>query len=373
MLTMNETQYAKKTILYLAHRSLGGRMENLEGYEVPIQYEGISEEHLTTRESVSIFDSCYMGKFRISGETACKDLENIFTCQIGTLNPYQCKYGLICNENGGIIDSSVVYRITQDKFLVVVNAINRQSVFTWIVNHKSEKTTITDISHITAKLDLQGPGAPLLSSKLINGSLKNIDYYNFKYDYYKSTKILISRTGLTGEIGFEIFCPHDIALSLWNDFLALGAKPAGFGCSDTLRIEMGFPHYGYELDSVRLASETGLKYLFASNKSYIGSDNISNNKLIQSTLAGMLIDTTDVVQKGNGIESYSKYDVGVITSGCFSPCLQKSIALGYVNIDYANPGTKLIISTKKKKIDCTITELPFYKNATYKNPIFKYL
>ena len=362
---MNKSLSAQKTILYLAHRSLCAKMKNMWGYEIPFEYEGYQAEHLTTRERVSIFDSCYMGEFRISGKTAFDDLDKIVTCNISSLNANQCKYSFICNEEGGVIDICVIYRIAKDKFLLVVNAENKHQVFTWIMDHKSENTVITDISDITSKLDLQGPESLHLLSKIIKDPLQNFHYCHFRYDYYKSTKILISRTGYTGELGFEIFCPHDIALSLWNDFLLSGAKPAGSGCLNTLRIEMGFPIIGYELDAKRAAYETGYTHLFDFTKLFIGSD----KQLQKSILSGIIINDSTDVAKGDVIVSDNNHSVGLITSACFSPTLQEHIALGYVLRHYSNPGTELIVTTKKKKLNGKISELPFYKNATFKNCI----
>jgi aminomethyltransferase len=340
-------------------------MINIGGYEIPFEYEGIYEEHLTTRDRASIFDSCFMGEFRITGETVCDDLEKLFTCNISSLRENQCKYTFICNKEGGVIDICVIYRITRDKFLLVVNAENKNKVLEWIMKHKSEKTIITDISEITSKLDLQGPESINILTKIVKNSFKDFDYCSFRYDYYKSTKILISRTGYTGEIGFEIFCPHDIALSLWNDLILLGAKPAGFGCLNTLRIEMGFPLYGHELDTERVAFETGYKHLFDFTKIFFGSD----RQFQKSILSGIIIDDSTNVLKGDTILTDNNHSVGVITSACFSPCLQEHIALSYVLRNYANPGAKLIVSTKKKKLNGTVSKLPFYKKATFKNQI----
>ena len=174
---------------------------------MPIQYGGIIKEHTATREKAALFDTCHMGKIRISGDDACADLDNILTCNVASLKVGQCRYGFICNENGGVIDDQITYRIAENKFIVVANASTQTTDLQWIKEHSSPETTVTDISDITAKIDLQGPHSLSIINKLLDSPIEDLNYFHFTYRYYENTKLLVSRTGYTGEIGFEVFCP----------------------------------------------------------------------------------------------------------------------------------------------------------------------
>lgn len=370
---MNKTTLPTKTVLYLSHRALNAKMEQFGGYNMPIQYDSIIKEHNTTRNDVSLFDTCHMGEFRISGDNACEDLENILSCRISTMKIGQCRYGFICNKNGGVIDDQIIYRIAKNKFFMVVNASTQENDFAWISKHLSYKTSITNISEITAKIDVQGPKSPMVINQLLEDSIEDLKFYYFKYTYYKNTKVLVSRTGYTGEIGFEIYCPHDIATKIWNTCIKLGAKPAGLGCRDTLRLEMGFPLYGQELDEKRNAYESGLTYSIANDKKYIGSNVLLDPEMRNDKLVAIILEGRRAARHGDTILSQDNKVIGSLTSGSFSPSLKRGIAMGYVKKEFSQIDTNLIIDTKRHKINAKITDLPFYKNATGREPVAKFI
>lgn len=370
---MSEYQKQKQTVLYETHLSSGAKMAPFGGFLMPIQYEGIIKEHTTTREAVSIFDTCHMGEIRISGEHALQDLENLLTCAVGTMKIGQCRYGFLCNENGGVLDDQIVYRISESKFLMIVNAGTLENDYQWVCDHVSKDTHVTNVSDVTAKIDIQGPDSPPITNKILDQKIDDLKYYFFKYAYYKDTKVLVSRTGYTGEMGFEIYCPTDVAVSLWNDCLELGAKPAGLGCRDTLRLEMGFPLYGHELDLKRNPAEAGFKFAISSKKKFIGSEAILNPEHVQSRMVGMTVEGKRSARKDNPILSNDNKEIGIVTSGSFAPSLGHAIAMGYVQKEYAEPGTEINIDLGKQTVKATITELPFYKNATGRDEIAKHL
>lgn len=360
----------KRTVLYLVHRSLNAKMDVLNDFELPVYYHGILKEHYIVRNSAALFDTSHLDELRITGDKAAIDLENILTCRVGDMKIGQCRLAYICNEVGGTIDNPLLFRIAVNKFFMVVNCAVKPLVFNWIKEHVSEGTSVTDISHITAKIDLQGPKSPLILSKLIGPTMKNLDYCHFVYDYYEATKILISRTGYTGEIGYEIFCPHDIAVDLWHDCMSLGARPAGFGCLDILRIEMGIPAYGHEIIPNRIPANTAFFQAISPNKKCIGYSIINNPEIVTSKLVGLLFENRQKAEQGDLVMSHATKEViGTITSSIYSPLVQSAIALGYVKNDYVNPETELIVKTKKNKFKAQVIELPFYKKTNYKSTV----
>ncbi len=370
---MSVKQLSKKTVLYSTHLSLNARMDTVGGFIMPIQYSGIIKEHNATRQSVSIFDTCHLGKIRISGENACTDLEHILTCSVDSLAVGQCRYGFMCNEQGGMIDDLIIYRIAENKFILVVNSSEQHTDFEWVRKHSSENTAITDISDITAKIDLQGPKSPPVLNKLLDESITDLPYFHFTYRYYRNTKLLISRTGFTGELGFEIFCPHDIARSLWKACVNSGVTPAGLECRNTLRLEMGYPLYGHEIDDTHNPVETGYSCAIARDKTFIGSDHIPDEIVVPTKLVGITLSGIQTARHGDGILSEDKKNIGTVTSGSYSPSLEKAIALGYVRKEFSRPGTEIIISAHKKKMKASVSELPFYKEASGRKKLSDFL
>jgi aminomethyltransferase len=369
----NASENVKKTVLYYTHRSLSAKMAPFGGFDLPIQYEGILKEHATTREHASIFDTCHMEEFRFSGSNACADLEKILTCSVSTMKVGQCRYGFICNDQGGVIDDQILYRFAENKFFMVVNAATGEGDFQWIKEHITGNTVVTNISDITAKIDLQGPESLRILNQLIEEKIGDMKYYHFEHSYYKSATLLISRTGYTGELGFELYLPHDLAVSLWADLTACGAKPAGLGCRDTLRLEMGYPLYGHELGPDINPAQTTLTSAIATDKNFIGSAIVLDPAFAPRKLVGIILEDRRTTRSGDEIISPDHEKIGVVTSGSFSPSLQVAIALAYVKKEYATPGISLWVETKRQKIKATITELPFYNKGTCRKPLELFL
>jgi aminomethyltransferase len=363
----------KRTILYDSHIALGAKMAPFGGYDMPIQYCGIMTEHRAAREGAAVFDTCHMGEFRITGADAVNDLERILSCPLAALRSGQCRYGFICNEKGGVIDDQIVYRMKENEFFMVVNAATEPHDFDWIRQHLSSGTRIENMTAQTAKLDLQGPGSAKIMRTLMAAPIDGMKYYTWAENRYRNAGVLVSRTGYTGEIGFEIYCSGDLGRAFWNDCLALGAQPAGLGARDTLRLEMGYPLYGHELDESTNAAESGLSRAIDKEKYFIGSEAVLNPALKKRALAGMLLDGRRAARHGDSVLDANGTPLGAVTSGSYSPSLSCAIALGYVATEGSARGNRVRIRTDRQELTGTIVELPFYKNATGRMDIRKFL
>lgn len=362
----------QKTFFYDKHVGLNAKISPFGGFLMPIQYEGIIKEHTATRTHATIFDTCHMGEFMLRGPGVVADLEKIVTCSVASMKIGQCRYGFICNEQGGVIDDQILYRLGETEFLMVVNASTEPADFIWVKSNLSQSTEINNITAATAKLDLQGPASPKIFQKLMAQPINDMKYYHFKYNSYRGEKILISRTGYTGEIGFEIYCSPELAFKFWDDCLSEGVVPAGLGARDTLRLEMGYPLYGHELDQDTNAAESGFSKAIA-DKECFGSTVLKDPLKNKRTLCGITLEGKRAARHGDLILDLSGNEIGHITSGSFSPSLQNAIALGYVNKQQAVNGTSLFIKTERNELKGVVTKLPFYTKATGRDDINNFL
>lgn len=353
----------KKTVLYDKHVALSAKMSPFGGYEMPIQYEGIIKEHQAIRKNVGMFDTCHMGEFIICGESAVSDLEKIVSSPVSSIKQGQCKYGFICNENGGVIDDQILYRQGDTDFMMVVNAATEQKDFQWISEHLLGTTEIINISDTTAKLDVQGPESLRVLHKILKEPLVDLPYYYFKNNFFQDEKIIVSRTGYTGELGYEIYCSTDIVQSLWDELLNLGVAPCGLGARDTLRLEMGFPLYGHELDDTINAAESGFNKAIG-EKDFIGSKKIKESNIHKNRLVGFMLDGRRSARNGDTILDLKGKGIGKITSGSFCPSLNAACALGYIPQEYSNEGAQVVIRTERSEITANVSALPFYKGGT---------
>ncbi len=340
---------------------------------MPMQYEGIIKEHEATRNASAIFDTCHMGEFLISGPESVSDLENLLSCAVASIKKGQCRYGFLCNQKGGVIDDQILYRMDDCQFFMVVNASTEPADFEWIKSHLSKSVSIVNLTAETAKLDLQGPHSAKILQKLLKDSFAELKFYHFQHNYYQNEKVLVSRTGYTGELGFEIYLSPQSALKFWDDCINLGATPAGLGARDTLRLEMGLPLYGHELNQDTNAAESGFCRSIA-NKKFIGSEAALDPLAVKKCLKGILLDGRRAARHGDKILSIdNKEEIGYLTSGSYSPSLQRAIAMGYVLSSYAAEGQQILIRTDRGELTGKITETPFYKNATGRNKLADYL
>jgi len=343
------------------------------GYEMPIQYKkGIIFEHTATRQAATVFDTCHMGEFSITGPTALADLEKVLSCQVHSLKIGQCRYGFICNEAGGVIDDQIIYRRGEQDFFMVVNASTEESDFAWITSHFSPETVAVNLSSYTAKIDLQGPLAPKIATTLFKYPVAGLKYYHFMDNEYSGEKVLLSRTGYTGEIGFELYSTVATGLRFWDDCLMHGAEPAGLGARDTLRLEMGYPLYGHELDTNTDASWSGFTKAIAA-KEFVGSAALGKRPGKQMALCALRVDGRRTAHPGNRVVTTDGTDAGYITSGSFSPTLGQAIALAYCTQEWCSEGRRLTIVTDRGVLDATVTTAPFYRTATGRGAIENYI
>ena len=362
----------KKTPFYEKHLALGAKMAPFGGYEMPIRYKSIITEHNATRQGATLFDTCHMGEFSIRGPEAVDDLERILSCPVEAMVPGQCRYGFICNEQGGVIDDQILYRLGIDDFFMVVNASTESSDYTWITQNLSDGTEAENLSAGTAKIDLQGPSSPKICSRLMQEPVDGLKYYHFMHNRYCGEKMLLSRTGYTGEIGFEFYGPPELITTLWDDCMELGAQPAGLGARDTLRLEMGFPLYGHELDARTNAAWSGFSRAIG-DKAFIGSGAVFDSDGAAQRLCALAIEGRRTAHPGNRITHPDGTVIGRVTSGSFSPSLGRAIALGYVNSDESHADNRVGIVTGRGLLQATVTTVPFYKQATGRAPLERFL
>ena len=363
----------KKTVLYDLHEELGARMSPFGGWLMPLQYSGIMQEHVNCRSGAALFDTDHMGEFILRGEYALADLELLVSCDVDSMEQGLCRYGLLCNPEGGVIDDLLVYRLSTCEFMLVVNAGTQSRDFEWLQQNISDSTQLEDISSRRAKIDLQGPQAPGIIRKLLEEPIEDLRFYHFMRNRYQGCEVLISRTGYTGEIGFEIYLKPELAEIFWRDCMQDGALPAGLGARDTLRLEMGMPLYGHELSESRNAGESGFERAISANKEFIGSAVVTDQKQRESKLCGIRIDGRRTARHGDTIQELGGERVGTITSGSFAPSLGYAVALGYVAADYAVPGQGLKLISSRCELSGEVVATPFYKDATGRRKLADFL
>ncbi len=363
----------KKTILYDTHIELGAKMAPFGGFIMPIQYTGIVKEHEATRRQATLFDTCHMGEFYVEGNNALADLETLITCPLATLEDGQCRYGMLCNEQGGVIDDLLTYRISATKYMLVVNAGTQDNDYVWVKKHLSADTTIENRSATTAKIDLQGPNSPKIMNQIFEDGINDLRYFRFKFSTYQGKEVILSRTGYTGEVGFEIYCPNEVAVSFWKEAMEHGAICAGLGARDTLRLEIGMPLYGHEMSETRNVAESGFDRSIDCTKQFVGSRIACDPAQKKEKMVGIILDGKRAARAGDTILDDSGEQIGSVTSGSISPSLGTAIALGYVAINQAQAGTKVKLQTARKALEGTISELPIYTEGTARKKMERFL
>jgi len=361
---------AKKTPLFDLHQRLGARMVEFAGYSMPLQYKtGIKTEHLHTREAAGLFDVSHMGQILISGAESAAALERLIPIDLGTLAIDEQKYGLLLNPDGGILDDLIVTRRSTDSFSLVVNAGCKQADIEHLQQHLPENVKLEHHTNL-ALLALQGPAA----HTVIESEISNLHQLTFMHAV--STELFgypcrVSRCGYTGEDGFEISIEQQSATALAEKILQHPAvAPVGLGARDSLRLEAGLCLYGHDMDATTTAIEAGLKWSISKTRrpgeskagGYLGADVIESqiNSGAEKTRVGILIDGRAPAREGAVIlDAAAEKEIGRITSGGFSPCLEQPVAMGFIATAYAKAGTKITIQVRKRTIDAVIHKLPF--------------
>jgi aminomethyltransferase len=355
-----------KTPFYDIHRSFGAKMLNFHGWEMPLHYSsGIIDEHLNTRTNVSLFDVSHMGRFEVKGTDAYECLQTLVTNDLSKLDNNMALYSPICYENGGIIDDLIIYMFNREKFLIVVNASNREKDLEWIIKHLKSATIVEDITDKIALLALQGPLAQSILEKavIVRLNLNQLKPFNFIITNIFGIECIISRTGYTGEDGFELFFDSS-KIEIWDKIIQLGStiniKPAGLGARDTLRLEAGLMLYGNDMDENTTPLEVPLKWTVKfEKKEFIGKKALINQQ-INKKLVGFEVLEKRVARHGNEVLMNSK-KIGFVTSGTFSPILKKSIGFCFVPM-YVNPNELIEINIGGKLYKAKVlSSTRFYK------------
>ncbi|MGD2279046.1 MAG: glycine cleavage system aminomethyltransferase GcvT [Candidatus Omnitrophota bacterium] len=354
----------KNTPLYKKHLGLGARMVPFSGWNMPVQYTGIIEEHLHTRAKAGLFDICHMGEFLLKGPTAEKDLNNLVTCHVGDMAAGKCRYGFMLNERGGIIDDLIVFKTSPEEFMLVVNAGTTSKDKQWIEANICPRTEFYDESGKIAKIDLQGPLSGDVMARLADRqTIEGIKRYYFTHAEISGARILVSRTGYTGELGYELFLPVEYTERIWEEILKFDeVKPVGLGARDTLRLEMGYSLYGSDIDEEHTPLEANLQKFIYWEKDFTGKEALVEQKKsgVKQVLTGFVCDGRRSARKGFEVIAGQK-KIGKVTSAAFSPCMKKAIGLGYMEKDFINEGAEIALTDGKVEVDAFIKHIPVYE------------
>lgn len=360
-----------RTPLFEEHKKLGAVIVDFGGWDMPVYYTNVIEEHNATRNGCGLFDICHMGEFIIEGPQAFDLVQWFFSRDISNLAIGQMALGVMCNLHGGIIDDLTIYRLGEQRFMAVVNASTRENDFAWIKKNLEEKNfdcTVEDISMKTAKLDIQGPNAEKILQKLVSFDLSKTGFYFF-HEEEKSLlggNSIISRSGYTGEDGFEVYFDWDDCNGIWNALLDKGKDdgivPVGLGARDTLRLEAAYNLYDHELDEHTNPFECRYGWVVAKDKDFAGKAAVFSQKEkgLKRALVGFEMLDRGIARNGYKVFSGEKH-VGVVTSGSFSPTLKKNIGLCFIEPNLSQPGTPIMVEVRDKKLQAAIVKLPFYK------------
>ena len=355
-----------KTPLYNQHLAAHAKIAPFGDWDMPIHFSGIIDEHLHTRRAAGIFDICHMGEFMVHGPQARDNLNRLITAKFSALKTGRCKYGFLLNDNGGVLDDLITYQLDDDRFMLVVNSATSERDREWIQAHLSPDTAFEDISEQTAKIDLQGPQSCEILQPLCSDDISNLKYFHFMYTTAFDASVLISRTGYTGEFGYELYLPVDYAVTAWQTLLAdERVKPVGLGARDTLRLECGLPLYGHELGLDRSPVSAGMLFAIDCDKDFIGKqrviDDIKNGT--PDVLAGLALSGRQAARPRQSVTA-TREPVGIVTSGSFAPSLGHAVALAYVAPAFSKPDINLAIDAGRKDLPATSVSLPFYTQGT---------
>jgi aminomethyltransferase len=360
----------KRTPLHDEHIRLSAKMVEFAGWEMPIQYTGVMEEHRAVRNAAGIFDVSHMGRFEVTGAGATEYVQHLTTNDMSKLVDGMAQYSLLCNDRGTILDDIIVYRLTKERYLLVVNAINEAKDFNWCQRHAGANVTISDVTESEAMIAIQGPRAAKILQGLTDIDLASLPHFCFRTGTVAGiANCVLARTGYTGEDGFEIFVPSDSAIPVWRSIMERGKDqglmPVGLGARDTLRMEMKYSLYEHEISEDINPLEAGLSWVVKLNAGdFIGRDALLaiKEKGLKRKLVGFQMIDNGIPRQGYHILVDGK-PVGVVTSGTMSPSLNKPIGIGFVPADAASAGNKIYIDIRGRARLAEIVKTPFYKRS----------
>jgi aminomethyltransferase len=365
---MSEGQSLKRTPLYDCHREAGAKIVDFAGWKMPVQYTGVIEEHRAVRTAAGLFDVSHMGEVRVKGGGAEAFLQRLTPNDVARLVPGRAHYSGLLTERATYVDDILIYRLAAEDFLVVVNASNAERDFAWIAAaalDSQDDVEVIDESDRYALLALQGPRAAGMLAPLASPDITGLKYYGFAQGAVAGVPALISRTGYTGEDGFELYLAPEDAPDIWRRLVEAGAVPAGLGARDTLRLEAAMALYGHEIDETTTPLEAGLSWVVKLDKGeFVGRDALAAQKAagIPRKLVGFEVRGRGIARQGHAVVSEGG-TVGAVTSGTWSPTFEKAVGLAYVPPEMAAPGTPLAIDVRGKALPAVVVETPFYKRS----------
>ncbi len=365
---METTTELKSVALEKIHIGLGAKMVPFAGYNMPVSYTGLNDEHLTVRNAVGVFDVSHMGEFILKGENALDLIQRVTSNDASVLMDGKVQYSCLPNEQGGIVDDLLVYKMSDNEYMLVVNASNIEKDWNWISKYNTKGVEMKNISDSVSLLAVQGPKAILALQKLTDINLSEIPYYTFKKGIFNGEdNVVISNTGYTGAGGFEIYFANEVADKMWNAIFeagaAFGIKPIGLGARDTLRLEMGFCLYGNDIDDKTSPIEAGLGWITKFTKEFTNSKALleQKEKGVSKKLVGFEMIDRGIPRHDYLIADAAGNAIGKVTSGTQSPSLNKAIGMGYVTTAFAKVDSEIFVVIRDKAIKAKVVKIPFYK------------
>lgn len=358
----------KNTALSHVHEALGAKMVPFAGYNMPVQYEGVTAEHETVRKGVGVFDVSHMGEFFLKGENALALIQKISSNDASKLVPGKAQYSCMPNADGGIVDDLIIYMIAENEYMLVVNASNIEKDWNWISQHNDLKVEMENRSEEWSLLAIQGPKAAEAMQSLTSVDLSTIKFYTFEItDFAGIPNVVVSATGYTGSGGFEVYVKNEDVEQLWNKVFEAGKdwgiKPIGLAARDTLRLEMGYCLYGNDIDDTTSPLEAGLGWITKFTKDFVNAEALKAQKEAGVTRKLVAFELTErgVPRHDYEIVDADGNNIGHVTSGTMSPSLGKGIGLGYVTKENSKVDSDIFIQVRKKQIPAKVVKLPFYK------------
>jgi aminomethyltransferase len=361
----------KKTPLYEKHVALNAKIIDFGGWAMPVQYTNVIDEHKATRGAAGLFDICHMGELEVKGPQALDLLQMVLTRNLADQTIGQVKLSALLNEEGGVIDDLTVYKMGENSYMLVTNATPRERDWQWIKSIQESKKfdcDLKDISDNTGKLDLQGPRSEEILQKLTESDLKALRFYHFSESQVAGMPAIISRSGYTGEDGFEIYAADNAIGEIWDKLMVAGVgfgmKPAGLGARDTLRLEGGMMLNGQDMDESVSPLEVPYGWIVDAHKDFVGSAALREKQKsgIRKKLVGLEVTGRGIARHGYKVFHQAK-EIGIVTSGTFSPTLNKAIGMAFIDIDFSKPDTQIEVAVRDTMVPAEIVKLPFYKRS----------
>lgn len=363
----------RRTALFERHAEAGAKFTEFGGWEMPVQYKGLTKEHECVRQEAGLFDVSHMGEVEVRGPQALPYLQRVTSNDVAKLVPGRAQYSLITNERGGVVDDIIVYMLAPERYLLCVNAANADKDFAWLTDKNDERAELLNRSSEFSQVALQGPQAMALFAKLTGTSVEQLEDSGFRFfsvlelselPGVGTGEFIVARTGYTGEDGVEIFCPNESVVALWDALVAFGAEPCGLGARDTLRLEACLPLHGHELGEDITALESGLGWVVKFNKGdFIGRDVLLTQKESGAPrcLLGFEVSGVGIARQGAPVLNASGKCIGEVTSGTKTPTVGKAIGLMLVDSSEVDEKSELSAEVRSKLLPLKIVKTPFYK------------